>query len=235
MKYVEPLNSAAYPEREGKYITANPVTGLMGSTVPGESIEHSMREIVHVIEMAGLVPSPADLTQLYQAIMLLYPEVEGFLPLAGGTMKGSILAETDNTISIGSALKRLKEIFAVRFRGIADSADKLQTPRKINNINFDGTENIDVPPHTALLLNNPGYIKLYGSGLIIQWGTCKGATVFPIAFPHACLTAQFTVTSGMYGDESVADYAYSVQNLTKTGLTGGSSSWFTGRYLAIGY
>lgn len=235
MKYVEPLNSAAYPERNGQYITANPAISLKGSTVPAESIEHPMREIVHVIEMAGLVPSPADLTQLYQAIMLLYPAVEGFLPLAGGTMQGSILAETDNTISIGSALKRLKEIFAVRFRGIADSADKLQTPRKINNTNFDGTADIDIPPHTALLLNNPGYIKLYGSGLIIQWGTCQGDTVFPIAFPHACLTAQFTVTSGMYGDESVADYAYSVRNLTKTGLTGGSSSWFTGRYLAIGY
>ena len=144
MKYVEPLNSASYPEREGQYVTANPATGLKGSTVPGESIEHSMREIVHVINMAGLTPSGADLTQLYQAIMLLYPEVEGFLPLAGGTMEGSILAETDNTISIGSAIKRLKEIFAVRFRGIADSSDKLQTKRNINGVGFDGTQNITI-------------------------------------------------------------------------------------------
>ena len=102
-----------------------------------------MREIVHVIEMAGLTPSKADLTQLYQAILLLYPE-EGFLPLAGGTMEGSILAETDNTISIGSAIKRLKEIFAVRFRGIADSSDKLQTKRNINGVGFDGTQNITI-------------------------------------------------------------------------------------------
>ena len=148
MKYVEPLNSPAYPEREGRYITANPATGLKGSTVPAESIEHPMREIIHVIEMAGLTPSEADLTQLYQAILLLYPEVEGFLPLAGGTMEGSILAETDNTISIGSALKRLKEIFAVRFRGIADSADKLQTKRTINSVGFDGTENITIYDNT---------------------------------------------------------------------------------------
>lgn len=234
MKYVEPLNSAAYPDRNGKYVTANPSTGLMGSTVPGEAIEHAMREIVHVIEMAGLTPSAADLTQLYQAIVSLLSS-GNYLPIAGGTMEGSILVKTDNTLSLGSVLKRFKEMFAVRFRGIADSADKLQTARKINGVDFDATQDITIPIHTAVLLTDPGYIKFYGSGLMLQWGTCKGDVLFPVAFPNACLTAQFTISSGMYGDESVSDYAYSVRNLSKTGLTGGHSSWYTGRYWAIGY
>ena len=152
MKYVEPVNSPAYPERNGSYVTANPTTGLRGSWVPGESLEHPMREIVHVIEMAGLTPSSADLTQLYQAILLLSPEITGFLPLAGGTMEGSILAKTDNTISLGTAIKRLKEIFAVRFRGIADSSDKLQTARTINGVGFDGTANITIFDATKAML-----------------------------------------------------------------------------------
>lgn len=144
MKYVEPVNSHSYPERNGSYVTANPITGLRGSWVPGEALEHPMREIIHVIKQAGLNPDSADLTQLYQAILLLYPEVEGFLPIAGGTMEGSILVNNDNALSLGSALKRFKEIFSVRFRGIADSADRLQTARAINGVAFNGTANITV-------------------------------------------------------------------------------------------
>lgn len=72
MKYVEPLNSASYPEREGSYVNANPATGVKGSTVPGEALEHPQREILNVIEAAGLTPNGADLTQLLQAINSLW-------------------------------------------------------------------------------------------------------------------------------------------------------------------
>ena len=68
MKYVEPLNSSSYPERNGSYVNANPATGVKGSTVPGEALEHPQREILNVIEAAGLTPNGADLTQLLQAI-----------------------------------------------------------------------------------------------------------------------------------------------------------------------
>jgi len=66
LKYIPPLNDT--PEREGKYVTANPIAGVRGSTVPAEAIEHPMREIVNCIEQAGLTPSDADLTQLQQAL-----------------------------------------------------------------------------------------------------------------------------------------------------------------------
>ena len=68
MKYVEPLNSSSYPERNGSYVNANPATGVKGSTVPGEALEHPQREILNVIEAAGLTPNGADLTQLLQAL-----------------------------------------------------------------------------------------------------------------------------------------------------------------------
>lgn len=69
MKYVEPLNSSSYPERNGSYVNANPATGVKGSTVPGEALEHPQREILNVIEAAGLTPNGADLTQLLQALI----------------------------------------------------------------------------------------------------------------------------------------------------------------------
>lgn len=233
MKYVEPVNTYAYPERKGSYLTANPTTGLRGSWVPGEALEHPMREIVHVIEKAGLTPSSADLTQLYQAILLLSPKITGFLPLIGGTMEGSILAQNDNAISLGSAVKRFKEIFAVRFRGISDSADKLQTTRYINGVPFNGTDNVNIYPHTAAYLGSTGYIILYGSGLILQWGYSAGYVSFPIVFPNYCLSAQYTIEGG-WGDETVPETAFSVRSISRSGMYAGLAGWYSGRYLAIG-
>lgn len=68
MKYVEPLDSALYPDREGHYINAAPQQGIPGSIVPGEALEHPMREIENAIRDAGLTPDASDLTQLLQAI-----------------------------------------------------------------------------------------------------------------------------------------------------------------------
>lgn len=72
MKYVEPLNSASYPERNGSYVNANPATGVKGSTVPAAAIEDTQREIVQAIAAAGITPSENDKTQLAKAIPRIY-------------------------------------------------------------------------------------------------------------------------------------------------------------------
>lgn len=64
MKYTPPIGGAA----NDPYIDGNPALGVEGSAVPAAAIEHGMREIVNVISTAGLVPSEANLTQLYTAI-----------------------------------------------------------------------------------------------------------------------------------------------------------------------
>lgn len=84
MKYVEPLNSAQYPSRDGHYVTAVPSQGIGGSTVPGPAIENPMREIIAVIQAAGLTPEDGDLTQLLQAIEALMPGVEPGMKLVAG-------------------------------------------------------------------------------------------------------------------------------------------------------
>lgn len=67
MQYVPPINGdVGDPNRS--YVNANVSIGLQGSIPPAESVEHPMREIVNVIEDAGLVPDSEDLTQLSQAI-----------------------------------------------------------------------------------------------------------------------------------------------------------------------
>lgn len=67
MEYVQPIGAAA----DASYVDANPAGGVEGSPVPAAAIEHPMREIVAVIEAAGLTPDGEDLTQLADAIAAL--------------------------------------------------------------------------------------------------------------------------------------------------------------------
>lgn len=72
MKYIAPLNNPATVEiPRPPYINGNVAAGLEGSFPPAESFEHPQREILAVIEGAGLTPTSTDLTQLKQAIDIL--------------------------------------------------------------------------------------------------------------------------------------------------------------------
>lgn len=72
MKYNPPFNSTPTPEvPEPPYVDGNKTAGIKGSTVPAAAVEHPQREILAVIAAAGLSPSPADLTQLLQAIQII--------------------------------------------------------------------------------------------------------------------------------------------------------------------
>lgn len=67
MEYVPPIGGAA----DAPYVNANPALGVDGSPVPAAAIEHTMREIVAVIEGAGLTPDGENLAQLLAAINAL--------------------------------------------------------------------------------------------------------------------------------------------------------------------
>lgn len=100
MKYVPPINGDINDPDRG-YINADPATGQEGSIPPAAALEHVQREVVALIEAAGLAPNPADLTQAAQAVQALIalalstldlltdlagPNVSGILPInRGGT------------------------------------------------------------------------------------------------------------------------------------------------------
>jgi len=70
MKYVPPIGAAD----GAPYVDANPAAGIEGSLVPAAAIEHPQREIMNVIQEAGLDPDGNDLTQLAAAIAKLIDE-----------------------------------------------------------------------------------------------------------------------------------------------------------------
>ncbi len=80
MKYQPPFKPGATPAEPGihnddadaPYVNGNAETGVEGSVPPAEGWEHPQREILKVITEAGLTPDHEDLTQLWQALQLLY-------------------------------------------------------------------------------------------------------------------------------------------------------------------
>lgn len=71
MRYIPPLNTVpTEADPRPAYFDGDEQTGQDGSYPSGKAIENQMREILAVIEAAGLTPSD-DLTQLLQAIQTL--------------------------------------------------------------------------------------------------------------------------------------------------------------------
>ena len=128
MKYVPPLGAT---DPNASYHDGNPEAGILGSIVPAAAIERPQREILSVLAAAGIVPSDTDNAQLAAAISALilaqkikltdrvnltdsttaasatavktaYEAAQSKLPLAGGTVTGSIQINDPANV-IGSA------------------------------------------------------------------------------------------------------------------------------------
>jgi len=75
MQYSQPYGTpqpplGSYP----RYINGDPVTGTEGSIPPNTAFDETQIEILTVITNAGLVPTHADLTQLWQALQSLFAQ-----------------------------------------------------------------------------------------------------------------------------------------------------------------
>ncbi|OWV94276.1 hypothetical protein ATY81_12560 [Rhizobium sp. R72] len=91
MKYNAPYGSA---DPNAPYIDRNTPGAQSGSRVPAAAVEHPQREIMAVIDAAGIPPSSGDLTQLLQAIEALISAATG-----GG--------DTSNFVLMAAARARL--------------------------------------------------------------------------------------------------------------------------------
>lgn len=81
MQYVQPIGGAP----GDPYIDAEPGAGTEGSAVPAAAIEGPMRELVALIENAGLTPDGGDLGQVTGAVRSLIQKLSPAVAGAGGT------------------------------------------------------------------------------------------------------------------------------------------------------
>jgi hypothetical protein len=120
MRYRQPHGIS---DPDASYVDGNTGTGTLGSVIPAEAVENPQREIVAVVEAAGLTPSAGDTTQLAQAIAILatgatpevvssfapfYPEVtSGSGALALTVSSGQIVVGTSG-VFVWRAWKRIQ-------------------------------------------------------------------------------------------------------------------------------
>jgi hypothetical protein len=195
MKYVQPIGAA-----EGAaYVDGNPTSGTEGSAVPAAAIEHPQREILSVVESAGIAPDPLVLNQLAKAIqsgrlcsgvagagvnaltLVLSPSVETLsngmtvVVRAGGS--NTIVAPT---LAVGSVAAKAIVKGANSPLAVGDIAGaghwiELQYDMTLDkwvllNPARGVITGVLVSDFTAnQSLSANGYLKLPG-GLIIQWG-----------------------------------------------------------------
>lgn len=198
MEYVPPINgNLSDPDRS--YINANPGASVEGSIPAAEAIEHPIREIVNVIEEAGITPDGGDLTQLHAAIVAIvnsavpaatYSGIEG-LTISNNsgdatndidTAAGSALSDDKATIiTLASAItKRLDANFtAGNAQGGLDTGSKANsTTYHVFAIKNPTTSAVDVLFSTSLSPSMPsgftkkrriGSIRTNGSGAILAF------------------------------------------------------------------
>ena len=69
MKYNAPFGSL---DPDAHYVDRSTPDAQSGSKVPAKAIEHPQREIIAVIQAAGLTPSEGSTTQLLEALQFFF-------------------------------------------------------------------------------------------------------------------------------------------------------------------
>jgi hypothetical protein len=93
MQYTQPYGNT---NPNASYLNGNPATGSPGSIIPAAAVEAAQREIVNCITEAGLTPDPANLGQLWAAIL-------GF----GGTLRPAAIITLSTTLVMNAAMYRI--------------------------------------------------------------------------------------------------------------------------------
>lgn len=66
MQYSQPYDQTSNPN--APYVNGNPSSGIQGSIIPAGAVENPQRELIALIQAAGLTPSNSDLSQVAKAI-----------------------------------------------------------------------------------------------------------------------------------------------------------------------
>lgn len=228
MKYPHPIGAA----ENASYIDAVPAQGLEGSPVPAAAIEHPLREIVNVIEQAGLTPDGTDLTQLAQAVqaMIMARKITRNAPLTGDGTTAVPLAISTATTSAAGAVQ------------LATAAEALAATLATKAVTPEGLAGY--LPRSAITAGN-GWVR-FPSGHIVQWGILsawaagppvKGVVTLPIAFASGADIAMCVDYNASFGGAMGRQAIWCSQegnNTTQVVFEGSTTSLSGTVWLAIG-
>ncbi|HAX5205302.1 TPA: phage tail protein [Escherichia coli] len=100
------------------------------------------RELVNIVESAGLTLDPTDDAQLWQALSKYFASQENVSTAIDGL--GTMASQNSDEVNVtGGKIEGTELIGALQ--GNADTATKLQTARNIGGVEFDGSQDINLP------------------------------------------------------------------------------------------
>jgi hypothetical protein len=169
-----------------RFSDGNPQAGQGATVLSAKWLNGVQEEILKVIESANLVPSDANLGQLYQAIVMT---VAGAVGTGGANVPTTRQITGGGLVSGGGNLAGDRTLTVIK----ASSAEIVAGLRDDAAITPAG-----LSAATSGALTNNGYYRFPG-GLIMQWGQVRGSysegSVFvtlPISFPNAFFSLSLT-------------------------------------------
>ena len=116
----------------------------------------------------------------------------------------------------GSAWGDLSTAYGINISGNAATATKLTTPRNINGVAFDGTQNITIGISSSLTINN-------GGAGVASGGTFNGTAAVTISYNT--IGAPSTTGSGASGTWGISITGNAATATTATKLNTGANAW----------
>ncbi|HLH94994.1 MAG TPA: hypothetical protein VKW08_07740 [Xanthobacteraceae bacterium] len=153
MQYNQPYGNA---DPNASYVNGNPATGTAGSIIPAAAIEYTQREIIAVIQAAGLAPSNGNLAQLLAAIQALGGN---FLPPTR-IVTSSATLNLDCVTDANILLNRTAAVTAMTVNLAASGSLVVGKTYRISDVakNFDTAKVTIVPPATHNIAGNTNFI-----------------------------------------------------------------------------
>ncbi|EIC3243786.1 phage tail protein [Escherichia coli] len=139
MKKISDITS--YVDENDEFTDGKPESGVRPTPLLAAWFNVIQRELVKVVESAGLTLDPADDTQLWQALSKYFASSTDMNTAIGAL--GTMASQNSDAVDItGGAITGTS--VTGDLTGNADTATKLQTARKINGVDFDGTADITI-------------------------------------------------------------------------------------------
>lgn len=140
MKKISDITS--YVDENDEFTDGKPESGVRPTPLLAAWFNVIQRELVKVVESAGLTLDPADDTQLWQALSKYFASSTDMNTAIGAL--GTMASQNSDAVDItGGAITGTS--LTGDLTGNADTATKLQTAIRVGGVEFDGSQDINLP------------------------------------------------------------------------------------------
>lgn len=180
----------SYTDDNDEFTDGDIPSGLKPTPLLAEWFNVIQRELVNVVESAGLELDKADDEQLWKALVKYFASGEDLdnsisalgtmakqndsaVDINGGTVDGVVIggeSPSSGAFTTLTASQGITGNVTGNLTGNASTATKLQTARSINGVSFDGSTDITIPVMGAATQVRLGAVASYiPSGNEISW------------------------------------------------------------------